>query len=252
MENIGLFFYNFIAEVGRVFILFFQSLYWLFTSRLKVSLTFKQMEEVGVKSIPVTLITAIFTGMVLALQSYTGFKRFNAESLVGTVVALSLTRELGPVLTALIVAGRAGSAMAAELGTMKVTEQIDALYTLASDPLQFLIVPRILAGIIMLPILTILADTVGIFGGYLVSVKLLGANPVIYIRRTFDHLELNDLNVGLFKSAVFGLIIALIGCYKGFYTEGGAEGVGSATTGTVVISDMLILISDYFLTAWFF
>ena len=252
MEAIGQFFYNFLVEVGSVISLFFQSLYWLITSKLKLSLTFKQLEEVGVKSIPVTLITAIFTGMVLAVQSYIGFKRFNAESLVGTVVALSLTRELGPVLTALIVAGRAGSSMAAELGTMKVTEQIDALYTLAADPVQYLIIPRLLAGIMMLPVLTILADTIGVYGGYLISVNVLGANSAVYLRRTFDFLNLSDVFVGLFKAGVFGLIISLIGCYKGFYAEGGAEGVGAATTGTVVLSDMLILISDYFLTLLFF
>jgi phospholipid/cholesterol/gamma-HCH transport system permease protein len=210
------------------------------------------MEEVGVRSIPVVLITAVSTGMVLALQSHTGFKRFNAESLVGTVVALSMTRELGPVLTALIVAGRAGAAMAAELGTMRVTEQIDALSTMAANPIKYLVVPRLLAGMLMLPILTIFSDAVGIAGGYFVAVQVLNVNPVIYLRRTTDFLEYDDIYGGLLKAFVFGMIIATVSCYKGFNTQGGAEGVGKATTGAVVLSSMLILISDYFLTAMLF
>ena len=203
-------------------------------------------------SIPVVMITATFTGMVLALQSHTGFKRFNAESLVGTVVALSMTRELGPVLTGLIVAGRAGAAMAAELGTMRVTEQIDALATMAVDPVKYLITPRVFAGLIMLPVLTVLADMIGIIGGYLVAVRLLEANSGIYIRRTTQYLEVNDIMAGLMKAAVFGMLISAISCYKGFNAEGGAEGVGEATTSAVVISMMLILISDYFMTAFLF
>jgi phospholipid/cholesterol/gamma-HCH transport system permease protein len=205
------------------------------------------MEEVGVRSIPVVVITAAFTGMVLALQSFTGFKRFNAETLVGTVVALSVTRELGPVLTGLMVSGRVGSAMAAELGTMRVTvtEQIDALYTLATNP-------RFLASVIMLPILVIFADIIGIMGGYFVSVRILGTNPTIYVRRTWDYLELNDIYSGLLKACVFGMIMATISCYQGFYTEGGAEGVGKATTKAVVLSCLLILISNYFITALLF
>jgi phospholipid/cholesterol/gamma-HCH transport system permease protein len=150
------------------------------------------------------------------------------------------------------VAGRAGSAMAAELGTMRVTEQIDALYTLATNPIQFLVVPRILAGIIMLPVMTVLSDIVGIYGGFFVSVKVLDANRTIYLRRTWDFLEFSDIYSGLAKAAFFGLVISLVGCYKGFYTRGGAEGVGRATTGSVVVSSMLILISDYLLTATLF
>ena len=252
VEQVGRFFYICLEEAGQILLLLAQSLAWLFRSPLKWRETLTEMEEVGVHSVPVTLITATFTGMVLALQSYIGFKRFNAETMVGTVVALSMVRELGPVLTGLIVAGRAGSEMAAELGTMKVTEQIDALYTLAVDPIPYLIVPRILAGIIMLPVLTVLADCIGIAGGYLVAVKMLHANPVIYIRRSFDFMEWKDIYIGLFKSSFFGLIISTVGCHKGLATEGGAEGVGNATTGSVVLSSMLILISDYVLTALFF
>jgi phospholipid/cholesterol/gamma-HCH transport system permease protein len=242
----------FIEEVGNVSLLFLQTLMWSLRLPLGIRNIFKQMEEVGVRSVPVVLITAVSTGMVLALQSHTGFKRFNAESLVGTVVALSMTRELGPVLTGLIVAGRAGAAMAAELGTMRVTEQIDALSTMATNPIKYLVVPRLLSGMLMLPILTIFSDAIGIAGGYLVAVQMLDVNPVVYMRRTTDYLEYDDIFGGLLKALVFGMIIATISCYKGFNTQGGAEGVGKATTGAVVISSMLILISDYFLTTMLF
>ncbi len=242
----------FIEEAGRMMLLLKQTVGWIVRPPFKFRNILKQMEEVGVNSVPVVLITATFTGMVLALQSYTGFKRFNAENLVGTVVALSMTRELGPVLTGLIVAGRAGAAMAAELGTMRVTEQIDALHTLAVNPIKYLIVPRFIAGMIMLPVLTVLSDMIGVVGGYFVGVKVLGANPTVYIKRSTEFLELNDIYSGLFKASIFGMIIAIVCCYKGFYTEGGAEGVGRATTGAVVVSMMLILISDYFLTAILF
>ena len=213
---------------------------------------FKQMEEVGVKSIPVVLITGAFTGAVLALQSYTGFKRFNAEAFVGTVVALSVTRELGPVLAGLMVSGRVGSSMAAELGTMQVTEQIDALYTLAVNPVKYLIVPRLLAAFIMMPVLVIFADLIGITGGYIVSVNILGSNPYIYMERTWSYLEFNDIYSGLLKACIFGIIIATVSCYQGFYTQGGAEGVGKATTKAVVLSCLLILIFNYIITALLF
>ena len=252
LELIGVRTTKFIEEIGNISLLFLQTIKWSLRPPLGFRNTLKQMEEVGVRSIPVVLITAVSTGMVLALQSHTGFKRFNAESMVGTVVALSMTRELGPVLTALIVAGRARAAMAAELGTMRVTEQIDALSTMAANPIKYLIVPRLLAGMLMLPILTIFADAVGIAGGYFVAVRMLDVNPVVYLRRTTDFLEFDDIYGGLLKAFVFGIIIATVSCYKGFNTEGGAEGVGKATTGAVVLSSMLILISDYFMTAMLF
>lgn len=252
LETLGVMSQKFVVEIGKVVDLWVRTVALVFVPPFRLGHLFAQLEEIGVKSLPVVLITATFTGMVLALESYTGFKRFNAEILVGTAVALSMTRELGPVLTGLIVAGRAGSAMAAELGTMKVTEQIDALYTLATNPIKYLAVPRFIASIIMVPLLTALADGIGILGGYVVGVKVLGANPTIYVNRTFNYLELNDIFSGLLKAAVFGMIIATIGCYQGFYAEGGAEGVGKATTRSVVISSMLILISDYFLTAILF
>ena len=228
--------------------LFFQAIRWTFTPPIYFKNIIQQMEVIGVQSIPVVLNTALSTGMVLALQSHTGFKRFHAENLVGTVVALSLTRELGPVLTGLIVAGRAGAAMAAELGTMRVTEQIDVLSTLAVNPVKYLIIPRLIAGLIMLPILTIFADMIGVVGGYFVSVEYLSANPVIYLRRTTEFLEGNDIYGGLLKACAFGILISIVSSYKGFTTEGGAVGVGKATTGAVVLSMILIIISDYFLT----
>ncbi len=252
LELIGLKVIYFIEELGRVIKLLGNTLSGIFRPPYRLQHTILQMEEIGFNSLPVVLITATFTGMVLALQSYIGFKRFSAESLVGTVVALSMTRELGPVLTGLMVAGRVGAAMAAELGTMRVTEQIDAMETLAVDPIKYLVVPRFIASLIVLPLVTVLSDIIGIAGGYFVSVAMLNANPTVYIRRSEDFLELNDIYSGLLKAVIFGAIISIIGCYKGFYTEGGAEGVGKATTGAVVISCMLILISDYFLTAMLF
>ena len=232
-------------------VLFVQTLGWAVRPPFQGRELVKQMHEVGVRSFPVVIITAAFTGMVLALQSYTGFKRFGAETMVGTIVALSVMRELGPVLTGLMVSGRLGSAMAAELGTMRVTEQIDALYTLATNPIKYLIVPRFLASTIMLPILVAFADVIGILGGYVVSVTILGTNPTLYIRRTWDFLELNDLYSGLIKAFFFGMIIATISCYHGFSSEGGAEGVGRATTKAVVMSSLTILISNYFITDCF-
>ncbi len=239
-------------EVGRGALLLGQTFRWTLRRPFDPGNIVRQMEEIGVQSLFVVLVMASFTGMVLALQTHTGFKRFDAESFVGTVVALSMTRELGPVLTGLIVAGRAGASMAAELGTMRVTEQIDALATLATNPVKYLVVPRFVAGLIMMPLLTAIADIVGIAGGYLISVQLLDANPVVYIRRTTDYLELDDIYSGITKAAVFGMIISIVGCYKGFYAAGGAEGVGRATTGAVVVSMMLILIANYFITAFWF
>ena len=252
LNFIGLWVLKLLEESGRVMILFIRTLGLTFRPPFDLRGLLRQIERVGVNSIPVVLITGAFTGMVLALQSYTGFKRFNAEAFVGTVVALSMTRELGPVLSGLMVSGRIGSAMAAELGTMQVTEQIDALYTLATNPIKYLIVPRFLASLIIMPVLTVFADAVGMLGGYAVSVYLLGSNPTIYIRRTYDYLDLEDIYIGLLKACVFGMIIAIIGCYQGFNAQGGAEGVGKATTRAVVLSSLLILIANYFITALFF
>ncbi len=249
LEMLGKKVSDFIREMGSVLIFLGQTLRWTLSPPFYLKNLLKQMEQIGVNSVPVVLTTAISTGMVLALQSYTGFKRFGAESLIGTVVSLSMTRELGPVLTGLMVAGRAGAAMAAELGTMRVTEQIDALVTLATNPMKYLVVPRFLASIIMMFFLTALGMIIGIAGGYFVGVKVLGTNPVTYVNQSIDHTEVTDIWYGLIKSLVFGAVIGLIGCYKGFNTEGGAEGVGKATTGAVVVACMLILILDYFLSA---
>lgn len=238
--------------LGRVLLLFFSILRGIFKPPFEIRNIMGQMLEVGVNSLPVVLITALATGMVLALHMYTGFNRFGAEGLVGTVVALSITREFGPVLAALVVAGRAGAAMAAELGTMRVTEQIDALETLATNPVKYLIIPRFLSGLIMLPALTIITDIVGILGGYFVTVVLLGTSSKSYLRATWDFLQMQDIYNGLIKACFFGAAFTLISCYKGYYTKGGAEGVGRATTGAVVYSFMTILISDYFLSAWLF
>jgi phospholipid/cholesterol/gamma-HCH transport system permease protein len=252
IESIGKTVINFTNEVGRILTLLYDALRLTLKPPIDIRNIFKQMLEVGVMSVPVVIITAIFTGMVLALQTYTGFRRFGAESLVGSVVALSMTREMGPVLTGLIVAGRAGAAMAAELGTMRVTEQIDALETLATNPVKYLVVPRFIAGLVMLPALTVISDIIGILGGFLITVGHFGASSAEYWRRTWDFLEHDDIYNGLIKACFFGAAIALICCYKGFYTKGGAEGVGKGTTGAVVISFMTILISDYFLSAWLF
>jgi phospholipid/cholesterol/gamma-HCH transport system permease protein len=237
------------TQIGAVLVFLGQTIRWMFSSPFYVKSTLKQMELIGVNSVPVVITTALSTGMVLALQSYTGFKRFGAETLIGTVVSLSMTRELGPVLTGLMVAGRAGASMAAELGTMRVTEQIDALSTLATNPMKYLVVPRFVASTIMMFFLTVIGMIIGITGGYFVGVKVLGTNPVTYINNSINYTEVKDIWYGLIKALVFGAVVGLIGCYKGFNAEGGAEGVGKATTGAVVISCMLILILDYFLSA---
>lgn len=252
IEYIGRLFMRFTEETGNVFLLLCATVRQMLVPPYEIRNTLKQMLEIGVKSVPVVVITAIFTGMVLALQTYTGFKRFGAEALVGTVVALSMTREMGPVLTGLIVTGRAGAAIAAELGTMRVTEQIDALETLATNPVKYLVVPRFISGMIMLPALTIVADMIGIIGGYLITVGLFGVSSALYWKRTWDFLETEDIYNGLIKAAFFGGAISLVCCYKGFYTSGGAEGVGKATTGAVVISFMTVLISNYFLASWLY
>ena len=235
-------------DLGRFFSIMAQSMLWTPRRPFDGREWLRQMVRVGWDTIPVVLLTCLFTGMVLALQTFRGFERFHAEAFVGSVVALSLTRELAPVLTGLMTAGRVGSAMAAELGTMRVTEQIDALHAMATEPVHYLIVPRVNASILMLPLLTLLGDAIGIIGGWLVSVGLFGANSYIYIERTFQYLEVNDVTSGLIKAACFGLILAVTGCAKGFYTTGGAEGVGRSTTAAVVQASLYILLSDFFLT----
>lgn len=248
LDAFGRFILNGLDDLGRFFYIMASSVLWTFRRPFDGAELLRQMVRVGWDSVPVVFLTCLFTGMVLALQTYRGFERFHAEGFVGSVVALSLTRELAPVLTGLMVAGRVGSAMAAELGTMRVTEQIDALYAMATEPIHFLVVPRVNASILMLPILTLVGDAVGIMGGWLVSVGLFGANTFLYMERTFQFLEINDVTSGLIKAAFFGLILSATGCTKGFYTSGGAEGVGRSTTSAVVTASMYILLSDFFLT----
>src|SRR5690606_14998465 len=215
-------------------------------------LILRQMIEIGFYSLPVVGLTAIFTGMVLALQSFTGFTRFSAESAIPNVVVISITRELGPVLAGLMVAGRVGAAMAAEIGTMRVTEQIDALITLSTNPINYLVAPRLIAGLVMLPLLVLVADAIGVFGGYLVSIYKLGFNPEIYIRNTVEFVEPLDVISALVKAAAFGFIIALMGCYHGYHSKVGAQGVGQATTNAVVSASIMILTFNYVITELFF
>ena len=208
--------------------------------------------EIAWFSLPVVALTAVFTGMVLALQSFTGFARFNAEGAVANVVVLSITRELGPVLAGLMVAGRIGAAFAAEIGTMRVTDQIDALSTLSTNPQKYLVAPRLLAGILAMPLLVLVADTLGVMGGWLIGTTQLGFASGAYLKATVDFLQTADVVSGLVKAAVFGFIVTLMGCWCGYTSGGGAQGVGRATTSAVVGSSILILALDYVLTAIFF
>jgi phospholipid/cholesterol/gamma-HCH transport system permease protein len=203
-------------------------------------------------SLPVVALTAVFTGMVLALQSYTGFARFNAQSAIASVVVVSLTRELGPVLAALMVAGRIGAGFAAEIGTMRVTDQVDALTTLSTNPMKYLVAPRLLAATIALPLLVVVADILGVMGGWLIGTLKLGFVSAAYLKSTFDILQTIDVVSGLVKAAVFGFVIALMGTWCGYTSRGGAQGVGGATTTAVVASSILILALDYVLTEVFF
>lgn len=252
-----------LAPVGRVFMRFLRSLgaISIFTGRSLLHCitppfywrhTLRQMISIGYYSLPVVGLTAIFTGMVLALQSYSGFSRFSAEGAVATVVVLSMTRELGPVLAGLMVAGRIGSSMAAEIGTMKVTEQIDALTTLSTNPYKYLVAPRLIAGLTMMPLLVLVADIIGVFGGFLIGVHKLGFNPASYLTNTIEYLEIKDVVTGLVKAGCFGFIISLMGCYHGYNSRGGAQGVGTATINAVVSALILILLVDYMITELFF
>ncbi|GBQ93672.1 ABC transporter permease [Acetobacter nitrogenifigens DSM 23921 = NBRC 105050] len=208
--------------------------------------------DTGYLSLPVVAMTALFAGGVIALQSYTGFAQYHVQSAIAGIVVLSVTRELGPVLAGLMVAGRVGAAMAAQIGTMRVTDQIDALTTLRTSPMKYLVTPRLLAGLISLPLLVVVADILGVAGGFTVSVVKLGFAPAAYISATINAVKPIDITVGLVKAAVFGFIIALMGCYYGYSSRGGAEGVGSATTSAVVSASILVLAFDYLLTDLFF
>lgn len=255
--SVGRYFTNACVSIWSIVALLFQTIYWIFVGPFTGKAAgrryiFEQMVFVGYRSVFIVFFTTIFTGIVLAMQSAYQLEQLGAEMYVASLVGVSLTRELGPVLVALVVAGRVGSAIAAELGTMKVTEQIEALETIALDPVRFLVVPRFLALIVMLPCLTLLGDVIGMFGGWIVGVTNLDISSGLYIDTTVRFLELKDVFTGLFKSFIFAIIICLIGCYQGLNTKGGAEGVGRATTLSVVISFILIIVSDCILTAIFY
>lgn len=249
IEAIGQWVLNAIDGVGRASLLVFETLVWTIRPPYRVRLLFQAMEFVGVGSLFIVLLTGVFTGAVFALQGAGAFRLFQAESLVGSTVAISLARELSPVLTGLMVTGRAGSGIATELGTMRVTEQIDALYTMAVNPVQYLVVPRFIAGLVMVPILSALFTLVGMVGAWFVGVLLLGIDEGIFLAKIYWFVDPKDLSSGLIKACVFGGILTMVGCYKGFFASGGARGVGLATTQSVVVSSVMILIVDYFLTA---
>ena len=252
LQPIGRAFISGLQTTGRLSIFAIMAVSYCLRPPYYPRLVLRQMIEIGFYSLPVVGLTAIFTGMVLALQSFTGFARFSAESAIPNVVVISITRELGPVLAGLMVAGRIGAAMAAEIGTMRVTEQIDALTTLSTNPINYLVAPRLIAGLAMLPLLVLVADIIGVFGGYLVSIYKLGFNPETYIRNTVDFVEPLDVISGLVKAAAFGFIIALMGCYHGYNSKVGAHGVGQATTNAVVSASILILVFNYGITELFF
>jgi len=239
---------NMLTTLGEMAIIFGKGLVFLMQGKLNIRDLIYQMSQIGVDSLFMVSITGLSTGMVLVVQMGNQMVKMGASSYVGGIVALSLARELAPNLTAIVVAGRIGSAIAAEIGTMAVTEQIDALYTLAVSPIKYLVVPRVLAAALMLPVLTIFTNIIGIAGGSLVAVTQVNISLMTFKESILANLEISDIMGGLVKSFVFGAIIGLVGCYKGFKTYGGAEGVGKSTTGAVVLSIMLILVSNYFLS----
>jgi len=245
-------FMDFIRYTGGLSVLMGQTLFWVPMPPLRRRQLFEQMSRIGVDSLPIVSLISLFTGMVLALQSAYQMQKFSAEMYIASLVAFSMTRELGPVLTALIVAGRVGASITAELGTMKVTEQIDALETLATNPIKYLVVPRFLALIIILPLLTVYSDIIGILGGYVIGVYKLGISHSLYMKNTWDPLRYKDVFTGLIKSFFFAIITCIVACYEGMTAEGGAEGVGQATTSSVVTSFILIIASDCFFTALFY
>src|SRR5262244_3086555 len=238
-----------LAGMGRMFLFLLSAFAWVFLPPPRLRLIVEHIRTIGVDSLSVVLLSGVFTGMVLGLQGYYSLRKFNAESFLGSAVALSLLRELGPVLSAFMVTGRTGSAMAAEIGSMKVTEQIDALYSMAINPIQYLVSPRIIAGLISMPLLTAIFDVVGIFGAYLIGVGLLGVSSGSYFAGMDTSVVFQDVYSGFVKSLSFGLIITWVCCYKGFNAPPMATGVSRATTESVVLSFVLVLVWDYFLTS---
>ena len=240
------------GQAGRLTLFTISAVTALIRPPIYWTLILQQMLRIGYFSLPVVGLTAFFTGGVLALQIFIGGNRYGAEAIVPQIVVLGITRELGPVIAGLMVAGRVGAAIAAEIGTMRVTEQIDALTTLATNPIKYLVVPRIWAALISMPILVAIADSIGVFGGYVVATASLNFNGAVYMKNTIDFMTRSDVVSGLDKAAVFGFIIALMGCYNGFHSKGGAQGVGTATTNAVVSSSILILAANYILTSVLF
>ena len=243
---------DFIRYAGGISILMGETLFWIPMPPLRRRQIVEQMSRIGVDSLPIVSLISLFTGMVLALQSAYQMQRFSAEMYIASLVAFSMTRELGPVLTALIVAGRVGASITAEIGTMQVTEQIDALETLATNPVKYLVTPRFLALIIMMPMLTLYSDVIGILGGYVIGVYKLGISHAMYMKNTWQPLKYKDIYTGLIKSFFFAIIICIVACYEGMTAKGGAEGVGRSTTSSVVVSFILIIASDCFFTALFY
>ncbi len=243
---------NTLFEIGTFVLTALETLAYCFRPPFRFKLVLQQMDFVGVGSLFIIVLTGTFAGAVFTLQSLYAFSLFNMESMVGATVTLALTRELSPVLASLMITGRAGSAMATELGTMRVTEQIDALATMAVSPVQYLFVPRFLASIVMFPVLTVIFSLVGIAGSYVVGVLMWGVDPGNFIAKIKIYVTGNDVNIGLVKAMVFGGFISLISCFKGFRAEGGARGVGAATTQAVVIGSVSIMILNYFLTVYMY
>lgn len=256
LQRIGVFFIEIVVEflnkIGRFTVFILKSLRSIFSKKWYFKNIFNEFLEIGFYSLPVVSATAIFTGGVMALQTYAGSNRFGAESTVPAIVVLAITRELAPILVGLMVAGRVSTSIAAQLGTMRVTEQIDALYTLSTSPYKYIIFPKILASTVSMPILVLIADIIGIFGGTMASVFSLNFDLVMYMNNTISFLKVEDVYSGLIKSVAFGFIIAVAGCYHGFYSEGGAEGVGKATIRAIVTASILILLSNYLMTELFF
>ena len=251
-SKLGAWFLEGVGRLGRAGVFFGRSLWCLFSPPLKGQRVLKQLWFIGWKSMGVICLTGGFTGMVLALQGFPTLRRVGSEAFLGPLVALSLIRELGPVLAALMVTGRAGSAIAAEIGIMRTNDQIDAMELMGLNPLRYLVVPNLLAFLIALPLLAAIFDVVGLFGGYLVGVRLLGLNAGTYFGEMTTFVELSDLLGGIYKSMSFGVLIAWVCCYKGFYSRFGAEGVSAATTQAVVNSSVLILVWDYVVTSLVF
>jgi len=248
-EAVGAKAVSLLAGLGRMMNLLIAALLWMFVPPLRLRRVLRQIHFMGWRSLLVVALTGAFTGMVLGLQGYYTLNKFGATAMLGPAVALSLIREIGPVLCALVVTGRAGSAMAAEIGIMRITDQIDSLTVMALNPIKYLITPNILAGLITLPLLTAIVDVIGIYGGYVVGVQLLGVGAGVYFGEMQNFVGMYDLKIGFYKSLSFGLIMSWICCYKGFHTRFGAEGVSRATTEAVVMSSVWILICDYFWTS---